>query len=343
MVDRRRFLLITQAWMVAAAGALGIFTLLGMVTPWLLLAFTFMLGLGAVMNDPAWQAITPEIVCAENHAPAVALNSVGFNVARCRWPGIRRSRDRGDQFRRCFSAERGFVFWRDFLSVSLEAASFEHGASTRMMESLRAGLQYVKGDHVGPLRSDSDRRIQPSRKFTAGVAAGDCSRARCDRVRSAARRVWTGSALAGAGCASRRCATGIPWTVSSPGAIVLFALTDLRLGTGALVVTGSCWCCLRRGIAWIAILACLNVAAQTMSPPWMRARALSMYLLVLQGGMAIGSAAWGALATKPVFPLQCFVPQLHCFWDLLTVRRYRLTARELEFTPAVVPGLILQD
>src|ERR1035438_9853229 len=81
MVDRRRFLLITQAWMVAAAGLLGVFTLLGYVTPWILLLFTFILGLGAVMNDPAWQALTPEVVCPANHAPAVALNSVGFNVA----------------------------------------------------------------------------------------------------------------------------------------------------------------------------------------------------------------------------------------------------------------------
>src|SRR5258708_39069914 len=75
MVDRRRLLLITQGWMVAAASLLGIFTLLGLVTPWLLLVFTFLLGLGAVMNDPAWQAITPEIVSARQHAPAVALNS----------------------------------------------------------------------------------------------------------------------------------------------------------------------------------------------------------------------------------------------------------------------------
>src|SRR5690349_11367623 len=53
LVDRRRFLLITQAWMVAAAGLLGMLTLLGYTTPWMLLLFTFVLGLGAVMNDPA--------------------------------------------------------------------------------------------------------------------------------------------------------------------------------------------------------------------------------------------------------------------------------------------------
>ena len=41
MVDRRRFLLITQGWMVVAAGALGVLTLLHYVTPWVLLAVYF--------------------------------------------------------------------------------------------------------------------------------------------------------------------------------------------------------------------------------------------------------------------------------------------------------------
>src|SRR4029077_5477961 len=76
LVDRRRFLLITQSWMVVAAALLGILTLEHFITPWMILLFPFILGLGAVMNDPAWQAITPEIVRRENHAPAVALNSV---------------------------------------------------------------------------------------------------------------------------------------------------------------------------------------------------------------------------------------------------------------------------
>ena len=88
MVDRRRFLLATQGWMVVAAALLGILTLRHEVTPWMLLVFTFVLGLGAVMNDPAWQAITPEIVSAHSHEAAVALNSVGFNVARAIGPAL---------------------------------------------------------------------------------------------------------------------------------------------------------------------------------------------------------------------------------------------------------------
>src|SRR5467141_3571620 len=67
-------LMATQGWMVVAAALLGILTLRHEVTPWMLLVFTFVLGLGAVMNDPAWQAITPEIVSAHSHEAAVALN-----------------------------------------------------------------------------------------------------------------------------------------------------------------------------------------------------------------------------------------------------------------------------
>ena len=65
VVDRRRILLTTQGWMMAAAAVLGVLTLTGVTTPWWLLALTFVLGLGAAMNAPAWQAITPELVPRE--------------------------------------------------------------------------------------------------------------------------------------------------------------------------------------------------------------------------------------------------------------------------------------
>src|SRR5919202_3519605 len=74
--------------MTVAAALLGVLTLAGMETPWVLLSFTALLGIGAVMNDPAWQAITPEVVSDEQLAAAVALNSAGFNVARAVGPAL---------------------------------------------------------------------------------------------------------------------------------------------------------------------------------------------------------------------------------------------------------------
>jgi predicted MFS family arabinose efflux permease len=73
-----------------------------------------------------------------------------------------------------------------------------------------------------------------------------------------------------------------------------------------------------------------------MSPSFLRARALSMYLLVLQGGMALGSAAWGELATRVGVPTTLLCSAVALVGGLLTVRRHRLRSRQLELTPAVV-------
>src|SRR5437016_3001887 len=88
IMDRRKFLLFTQVSMVAAAGVLGFLTMTEAVTPQLLLVFTFLLGVGAVMNDPAWQALTPDLVPAPKLGAAVALNSAGFNIARAVGPAL---------------------------------------------------------------------------------------------------------------------------------------------------------------------------------------------------------------------------------------------------------------
>src|SRR5947207_4358881 len=144
MVDRRRFLLITQAWMVAAAGALGVLTLMGHITPWVLLGFTFVLGLGSVMNDPAWQAITPEVVCAENHAPAVALSSVGFNVARAVGPALGGLVIAATSSGVAFLLNAASFFGVIFFLYRWKRPSFEHAQTGRMLESMRAGFRYVR-------------------------------------------------------------------------------------------------------------------------------------------------------------------------------------------------------
>src|SRR6266568_6048150 len=148
MVDRRRFLLITQAWMVAAAGLLGVFTLLGYVTPWILLLFTFILGLGAVMNDPAWQALTPDIVCRENHAPAVALNSVGFNVARAVGPALGGLVIAAAGSGWAFLLNAASFFGVIFFLYHWKRPHFEHLETGRVGDALLAGLRYVRGAAV---------------------------------------------------------------------------------------------------------------------------------------------------------------------------------------------------
>ena len=79
------------------------------------------------------------------------------------------------------------------------------------------------------------------------------------------------------------------------GATVLFASVTVVLAhVHVSVVAGAAM--ILGGIAWIAVMSSFNTAAQTAAPAWARARALSIYTLVFMGGMAVGSAAWGAVA-----------------------------------------------
>src|SRR3954463_16530072 len=88
IVDRRRLLIVSQLAMAIAVGALAIVTLTGVVTPSILLALAFALGIATAFNDPAWQAAIPELLPKEELAAGITLSGVGVNVARTLGPAI---------------------------------------------------------------------------------------------------------------------------------------------------------------------------------------------------------------------------------------------------------------
>jgi len=325
--------LITQGWMVVASGALGVLTLLHLVTPWTLLLFTFLLGVGAVMNDPAWQAITPEIVSGEQHAPAVALNSAGFNVARAVGPALGGMVIAAAGSGVAFLLNAASFFGVIFFLYRWKRPHFERVETGRVLDAIRTGIRHLRGDRLVrsvlirtgafSLAASSLLALLPilARPYGAtgyGLLLGSFGL----------------GALAGAALLPK-----IRQRLSVDGlvafAILLFAAMTFAAGR----VHAFHWlslvlfCC---GTAWIGILACLNVAAQTMSPSWLRARALSLYLLMLQGGMAIGSATWGAVATRFGIPTALLCSALALTLGLSTIRSHRLSSRELELAPSVV-------
>ena len=333
MVDRRRFLLITQGWMVLAAGALGVLTLRHELTPWVLLGFTFALGLGAVMNDPAWQAITPEIISAERHAAAVALNSVGYNVARAVGPALGGLVIAAAGSGWAFLLNAASFFGVIFFLYRWQRPHFERVETGRVSDALLAGLRYGR---TAPL-------------------------VRCVLVRTGAFSLGASSLLALLPILARPYgASGYGLMLGSfglgalAGAAVLprlrtrlsvdgMVVFDILLFAAMTVLAGRVqalgWLNLvlfASGTAWIGILACLNVAAQTMSPSSLRARTLSMYLFVLQGGMAVGSVAWGALATKVGVSTTLLCAAGALIVGLFTVRSFRLSSQELQLAPSVV-------
>jgi hypothetical protein len=89
------------------------------------------------------------------------------------------------------------------------------------------------------------------------------------------------------------------------------------------------------GFAWIGVLASLQVAAQTSVPAWVRARALSLYIVVFSFGQAIGSLLWGAVAQRTSIDTALLVAASGAVLSGLIALRLRIAgAEQLDLTPS---------
>ncbi|HUI83646.1 MAG TPA: MFS transporter [Candidatus Binatia bacterium] len=294
MVDRRKLLLFTQTWMVLAAAGLGALTLAGKITPGLLLLLTLLMGFGAVLNDPAWQAITPEIVSQQNFAAGVAWNSAGFNVARAVGPAL------GGLV--IAAAGSGIAFLLNAVSFFgviyfLYRWRRKRGRSPlragHMMRAMFEGFRHMRGSR--PVKAVLVRSALFSISASALPALLPLL---AHPFGSQGYGLLLGffglGALAGAGLIPLfRRSLSADALVSVATAVFAFTTYAAARWTSFALLSVTM---LVAGLAWIQILASLNVSAQTMCPAHMRARAISMYLLVLQGGLAGGAALWGEIA-----------------------------------------------
>lgn len=87
-VDYRKTLLGTQSAMMATAAALGILVLLHIAQVWMVDVIAAANGLALVMDTPARQSFTIQMVGRRELPNAVALNSSLFNASRIMGPGL---------------------------------------------------------------------------------------------------------------------------------------------------------------------------------------------------------------------------------------------------------------
>jgi MFS family permease len=301
IVDRRRLLIFTQALMLAAAGLLGWLTVIGKATPMVLLLTTFALGIGATLNNPAWQAIVPELVPRRELPQAISLNSVAFNLARAIGPAL------GGVLVALFNPGAVFILNAlSFVGVIVvlclwkrpKAAEQSASESESIVSATWAGLRYVRYSpgmtnvlvRVGAfiIGGSAIWSMLPivTENELHGTATGYGVLLGC---------LGAGAVIAAVLLAKFRMKYSPDQIVIGAG--VLWGLATLSLGfvtNFALAAVAM----LAAGIAWVSEMSSFNVTAQTALPAWVRARALAVYLLVFQGGMALSSILWGVVAEK---------------------------------------------
>ncbi len=299
LVDRRRLLLVAQTWMLVAAGLLGVLTLAGWTTPWMLLALTFALGLGSALNAPAWQAVVPETVPAPSLPAAIALNSASFNLARAVGPAL------GGLVVAVIGPALNFLLnAASFLGTILVLLRWRrrprtnHLPGERLLGATRAGLRYAR--HAPELHAVLVR----SAAFITCASALWALLPLVARNQLGLSSFGYGGLLGALGLGAVAGAAVLPrvrarFSVDEQvaGASLVFAGGMLVLGLVPNVVV-VCVGLLGAGVAWMISTAGLNVTAQTCVPKWVQARALATYLLVFQGVLAVGSIVWGVVAER---------------------------------------------
>jgi MFS family permease len=347
IVDRRRLLLCTQSWMLLSAGALAALTYVDAVTPELLLALVFSLGLGTAINMPAWQAIQPELVPRREFPQAVVLGSASMNIGRAVGPAV------GGLLVAAAGTEAVFALNAlSFLGIVVVLFTWRRERSEsdmpteRLAGAVRAGLRYAGNSPA--------LRAVLTRSATFMIAGSSFLAllpvvARNDLDMSAAgfglllTCFGAGAVIATAVLPRLRQRVGLDRMVVGATLVVaasLAALAVLESELTAVLVS------LIGGTAWVTCLSSFNVSAQRALPAWVRARGMGFYLLTIQGGTALGAALWGVLASETDVRVALAVAAGALALGTLTALRFKLTRGEtLDLSAApytAEPSLVLE-
>ncbi len=297
MFDRRRLILCTQMWMLAAAASLGVLTATGHIHPWSLLAFTTLLALGAALNAPAWQSIVPELVEQHEIPSAVALNSAGFNVARSIGPAV------GGLIVGIYGVDTAYllnalsymgVLWVLYRWEGTPAP--KEKTQRNIWKAMKAGFLFMKD--TSPLR----RLMCSAASFAVSASALMALLPLLAKLYLQTDAVGFGILLASFGLGAVLGAlflpvvrSNLPMEQMNLAASVLFA-TTLPILAHFHHFPAACACLIVAGMSWLMFLASPNSTVQITVPSHLRGRGMSVYMFIVFGGMALGSVFWGSVA-----------------------------------------------
>lgn len=295
--DRRRIMLMAQFLMLAASLVLALLAFAGVLTPWLLLGLSFVIGCGQALYSPSWQSSMADFVPKEDIADAVTLNSMGFNMMRSVGPAV------------------------GGLIVMLAGAATAFAANTVSYVALIAALLRWKPSReaarlpreaFGPAIAAGLRYVAMSpglmRVMLRGFVFGAGAVALLALLPVVARNVLGGTAFGygillgsfgvgaiGGGLASARLRQRLSNEAIVRIAFLSFAVAAVGMGLSRSMVL-SCLILLPCGAAWVLALSLFNTTVQLSTPRWVVGRALAIYQSTTFGGMAAGAWLWGLVA-----------------------------------------------
>ena len=297
VLDRRLLLLTVQIALFGTAAALTVLTWLDLMPAGLLLAFTFLLGVGQALTLPTWQAVIPEVVKRDELPAASALGAVNTNLARSAGPAVA-----GLIVAQVGSAA---VFGLNALSYAVFAVALVRwrrprrtGPShpERFGPALRAGEHYVR---YAPVVTRLLARV------VLFVLPGSAVWGLLPLVAHQELRMGAsgyGVLLAALGVGAVVGALLMPRIRKGLSPSKLIVLAGLVYGVALVVVAlvpsqaAVIAALVGAGLAWMTLVSRMNATLQLFLPNWVRARGFGIYQVVFAGSQALGAAIWGQVA-----------------------------------------------
>lgn len=298
-LERRKVMIACQAFMLLVSALLAATAWAGWMTPWLLLGFTFLLGCATAINGPAWQASVGDMVPRVILPSAVAMNSMGFNLARSVGPAL------GGVIVAAAGAAAAFVTNAvSYLGLLVVLARWRPELPPKLLPRERLGVAMLAG--LGYVAMSPKIKLVLLRAGILGLGAAAVSAL----MPLVARDLLGGGALTfgvtsgafGFGAVLGALSSRRLRTRYSVEAIVRSAALALAIGTALTGASTWLWVALPgymlAGAGWVLALSTFNVSVQMSAPRWVVARAVALYQMVAFGGMAGGAWLFGWVAEQ---------------------------------------------
>jgi MFS family permease len=335
VLGSRKLLLADNLLSLISVSVLAALTLTGSVTPVSLLALTFAVGIGSALGGPAFQSSVSELVPEAEIPFAVSLNSAGFNLARAVGPAIGglivAQAGAGVNFVLNAFSFVGVIFvlfrWHETARKSVLPAE-------RFVGAMQAGARYV-------VNSPEFRTVLA--RTAIFIIPGSAIWALLPVLVRELRRgpseygMLLGAlglgAIVGAALLDRL-KHWAPLNALAVRATILFGVATAG-AAGARSLALLVIAMFAGGFAWMVLLTSMNVATRMVVARWVQARALSVYLLVFQGGIAMGSLLWGFVAARVGVRVSLAAAGVALLLGVALAKRFSLGSGEaLDLAPA---------
>lgn len=345
--DKRVILLITCGYMSIISAILGILTMAGIITSTILLMLTFALGAGMTMIRTPIIPMLSGLVPRSELPAALTLSALGGNIGRVIGPTI-------GGFLVAAIAPWAVFFLNSVsfivMIIVLRRLAKKPVASSNDLSENQSQTSLPQENLIRAIRVQI-RYIRYSRASRVLIVRAGlftlCSSALLSLLPYFAKYelgfdstgfgMLLGSFGMGAVIGGIEFLPRLRPKVSVESMIIgsIALLSMVTFSVGYIQDFGIlCLLMALGGAAHITILSTFYTIGAKSAPKWIGARVLAIYLLILNGGLAIGSVIWGAVANEIGIPVTLSLAAISLAATILTKKHYNSTSLDnLDFTP----------